>query len=601
MKSKFLLPLVILPIILVVNTSFAQTLSVTYTISMPEPQNHYFYVTMKISPKPGPYTDFKIPAWAPGSYLIRDFAKYITYVSARDENSDSLSIIKTDKETWRVYHGKVKTIEFTYHVYAFKMSVRTSYLDDTEGYINGTSVFVYVPDLMQLPIDLNIQPPDSWKKITTGLPVDSNNPRLFHARDYDQLVDCPIEIGNQVIFDFQAAGIRHEVAMVGPGNYNIDKLKTYMARIAAACNDIFKDNENKKYVFIVHNLEVGDGGLEHSNSVSLSVNRWIYEPQSSYIGFLGLVAHEYLHQWIVKRLRPSTLVKYDYSKENYTDLLWVMEGFPSYYDNVLLCRLGYIHDNDYLNRLTGAINSVENMPGDRVQSVAGASFDAWIRQYQPDENFINSTVSYYTKGDVLGALLDLQVIEATHGKKSLDDVLRYLYEQYYKKNNTGITTETLEKAFQKFTGNDMTGFFDDYVLGTKPIDYKKFLSGARILAYDLNQDENVPFLGIGLQDQDGRSIVQTVYAGSAAEKAGISADDEIISVNGYRVNTSRFLNYMKFRQTGDTLNLIIARNNLIYHKTVELARDPRRHYSLYVMPAPTDEQKAVYNKWLFAK
>ena len=579
----------------------AQENSVLYSLSMPEPYSHQFEVSMKVFPVSGEFTDFKIPAWAPGSYLIRDFAKNISAVTAVNENGISLKIIKTDKQTWRVYNNRASSITLHYKVYAFQMSVRTSYLDDREAYINGTSVFMYADQFAGKPVQLDIKPYPDWENISTGLTRDKVKPGLFYADNYDQLVDCPIEIGNQVIFSFTASGIEHEVAMVGPGNYNIDQLKKDMEKITSKCIDMFGANENKKYVFIVHNLEQGDGGLEHTNSVSLSVNRWIYEPHSSYIGFLGLVTHEYIHQWIVKRLRPVSLVHYNYERENYTDLLWIMEGFPSYYDDILLSRMGYISDVDYINRFTGAINSVENIPGNQVSSVAGASFDAWIKQYQPDENFINSSVSYYTKGNVLGALLDLQVINATKGKQDLHDVIRYLYDEYYKKNFTGITEEIVKKTFEKFIGHNMDEFFTKYVDGTSPIDYNKYLNYAGLNVVNLNEGDNSPFLGLGMRDRDGKTIVNTVYANSAAQKSGISPDDEIIGIDGYRVNTNGFLDYIKYKHTGDTVNVLLARNGILFNKQVILEKDNRKQLSIFIKPDVTPLQKTVYNKWLLGK
>ena len=440
-----------------------------------------------------------------------------------------------------------------------------------------------------------------WKKITTALTADKKSQTLFHAKNYDQLVDCPIEIGNHVTFTFTSDGVEHEVAMVGPGNYNIDKLKTDMAKITDGCISVFGQDENKRYVFIVHNVEHGDGGLEHTNSVSISVNRWIYEPAGSYLGFLGLVAHEYMHQWIVKRLRPVSLIHYDYTKENYTDLLWVMEGFPSYYDDILLCRLGYIRDNDYLNRLNGAMNGVENIPGNQVATVSSSSFDAWIKQYQPDEDFINSSVSYYTKGKVLAAMLDLEVINDTGGKESLNDVLQYLYINYYKNNRTGITSDDLKNTLEKFTDKDMDPFFNDYVYGTSAIDYKKYLGYAGLEVIDMTGENNQPFIGIGLQESGGKNIVQSVYSNSAAEKSGIAPGDEIIGADGFRFNKDGFLNYINSKIPGDTVRVFVSREGLIHNKTLILSPDNRKHYTIYLSPGATSLQKTVYNKWLLGK
>ncbi|NBR15765.1 MAG: M61 family peptidase, partial [Crocinitomicaceae bacterium] len=404
----------------------AQTIA--YQLRMPKPQNHYFEVEMTLSDFKEKELNVKLPVWAPGSYLVREFSKNLNLVKAYDEKNNEIEVVKKTKNTWTVKSNGEKKIKVKYEVYAFELSVRTSFLDLTHGYVSGTGVFMYVDGYKDKKGTLEIVKPTIFKTISTSLPkasisIAKDGSENFEFANYDQLVDCPIEIGNQVVFDFMASGVKHTVAMYGEGNYDIPSLKRDMAKVIETETAVFGVNPNKEYVFIVHNVVDGQGGLEHCNSTTLSVNRWTYGG-SEYVNFLNLVAHEYFHLWNVKRIRPIELGPFDYDQENYTSLLWVMEGFTSYYDELLLLRAGFYTKEEFLNKLQGSINYVEGSVGSRVQPVAHASFDAWIKAYRPTENSANTTMTYYSRGSVLGAIFDAMIIDHSKGKQCLDHFLQ---------------------------------------------------------------------------------------------------------------------------------------------------------------------------------
>jgi predicted metalloprotease with PDZ domain len=484
-------------------------LKVDYALKMTNPNSHYFEVEMAISDIKSKQTDVKMPVWAPGSYLVREFSKNVNLVKAFTSDGKEIKVEKITKNTWRINTKGIKEVTVKYEVYAFELSVRTSFLDDSHGYINGTSMFMYVDEFKQIGGTLNILPHPTFKKISTALKNKTGQPNTFIFNDYDQLVDCPIEIGNQIEFTFDAAGVHHTVAMYGEGNYDIPTLKRDMARIVESETKIMGVNPNKNYLFIIHNLTVPSGGLEHVNSTTLQVNRWTYEG-NDYLGFLSLVAHEYFHLWNVKRMRPKELGPFNYDSENYTDLLWVMEGFTSYYDELVLRRAGFYSEEVYLNKLFGTINYVENQPGNSVQPVAHASFDAWIKAYRPNENSVNTTISYYSKGQILAAMLDLYIIDKFGQDKSLDDFLQVLYTDFYEKNDVGYTEEEFQATLEKFLGEKMDWFFDQYVYGTEIIDYAKFFKGVGL---DILDDGNhaSPSLGIATKTAGGKLIISTVY------------------------------------------------------------------------------------------
>lgn len=570
----------------------SHAVSVDYGLGMSRPNSHYFEVEMNVSDLKEDHIIIKMPVWAPGSYLVREFSKSVNLVKAHGNGDKALEVKKVAKNAWKIETKGHKNVKINYEVYAFELSVRTSFLDDSHGYINGTSVFMYLDGEKELDGTLKITPHPDFKKISTALKSEGNN--TFSFENYDQLVDCPIEIGNQKEFEFDAAGVKHTVAMYGEGNYDIPTLKKDIAKIVEAETIIFGENPNKEYLFIIHNISVPSGGLEHMNSTTLQVNRWTYEGDA-YLGFLSLVAHEYFHLWNVKRMRPNTLGPFDYDCENYTDLLWVMEGFTSYYDELALRRAGFYSEDEYLNKLFGTINYVENQPGNRVQPVAHASFDAWIKAYRPNENSVNTTISYYSKGQILAAMLDLYIINKFKGEKSLDDFLQVLYAEYYKKKNVGYTEAQFQTAMEKFLGEDMDWFFDKYVYGTHIVDYKKFFAGVGLdIRNKLTKAK--PELGIKAYNEGGKLVISRVYAGSAAEEQGLSVNDEIVAVNGYRVDKGDFDDMMATLANGDEFEILIARDNLM--KTYNITMGEKLGYKFAYSANFDENTERQFNYWL---
>jgi len=393
-----------LTFILLFTVFSSKATKVDYSLKMTKPQSHYFEVMMTIDELTGKNITVKMPVWAPGSYMVREFSKNVNLVRAYDENANKLPITKTNKNSWVIKRNGAKQVRVKYEVYSFELSVRTSFLDATHAFISGTSLFMYVDGFKQSPGKIDIYPHEDFSTITTPLSKPSDSIRYEGAKtykfeNYDELVDSPIEIGNQEVFEFDASGCKHTVALYGVGNYEISKLQKDMKKIVETTSKVIGVNPNKRYTFIIHNVTDGQGGLEHSNSTTLSVSRWGYVGKE-YIDFLSLVAHEYFHLWNVKRIRPIELGPFNYDQENYTTLLWVMEGFTSYYDELLLRRAGYISEQEYLQKFNSTLNYLEGTEGRKVQPVAHASFDAWIKGYRPNENSANTTMSYYSNGHV---------------------------------------------------------------------------------------------------------------------------------------------------------------------------------------------------------
>ena len=573
--------------------SFGQTIS--YKINMSEPHTHYFEVEMTIKNYDKDFIDFQLPVWAPGSYLVREFSKSIENFQAYS-NSENLSFELVNKNTWRVAN-KNKNVTIKYKVYAFEMSVRTSFLDADHGYINGTSIFMFVEDLKELPVSLSINPYVEWKKITTALKSSGNN--VYTAENYDVFVDAPIEIGNHQTFEFEADGIPHTVAVFGEGNFSVDSLKKDMKKIAESCTKVFGENPNKDYTFIVHNLSNSSGGLEHLNSTTLQVERWSYAPTSNYQRFLSLVAHEYFHLWNVKRLRPKNLGPFDYNHECYTELLWVSEGFTSYYDELLLQRTGYYDNETYLKKLAENITGVENQPGNNVQPVSEASFNAWIKAYRRNENSYNTTISYYPKGAILGLLVDLEIIKATNGSKNLDDLMQVMYSKYFKELDQGFTEENIKVEIENLLGYNLDLFFNEYVNGTKTIDYNKYFSyvGLELSNQPLKSGDKINF-GAKLSNNEGKLIVKSVVRGTPAYKFGINAKDEIIAINNYRVDYNTFDKVLNQYALDDNIEVTVTRDGVVRNLNIKLEEANMHNFALKKIENMSEEQKICLEKWL---
>lgn len=420
----------------------------------------------------------------------------------------------------------------------------------------------------------------------------------FYIPNYDILVDSPIEIGNHEVISFEAAGVPHEVVMYGATDYNPEQIKRDLTKIVESATAIFGENPNEKYIFFLHHGERDAGGLEHMNSTVLGLSRWAYQYKNSYDHFLALAAHEYFHLWMVKRLKPVELEHLDYDRENYTDMLWLMEGITSYYDQKIMLRAGFYDETEFLNNLLDEMSDVKNTPGSRVQSLTEASFDAWIKYYRRDENSNNSQISYYTKGTIIGALLDLKIISSSGGKYSLDDVVYQLYHQFYKKEEKGLTGDDFKKAAEQAVGSSLDQFFDDYVYGTTDLDNEKYLKLAGIELIDLNQTINDKSIGIWYSASACGLEVSQVIRNSSAFDNGLNVGDELIAVDDYRINEENFDQLISRYKVGDRATFTISRNGIVRSISLEIRKNTSVDYSFEMTKNPGKQQEKTYKVWM---
>jgi predicted metalloprotease with PDZ domain len=567
--------------------------AIRYTLSMPRPHSHLFHVRIDVRGAPGEATDFVLPVWTPGSYKVRDYARNLQDFSAGPHEWR-----KVDKSRWRVLAGGDLRVE--YDVFAFELTVQSSHLDAEHGYVNGAGVFCYVDGRKDASVELEIRAPRGWR-IATGL---ERKGRIFTAPNYDILVDCPIEIGTFQERTFRVKGVPHRLVIHGPGNYDLEGLLRDVRKIVETEVSIFRHIPYRDYTFILHHTTERGGGLEHLNSTSLQVGPHAYRPREKYENVLELVAHEFFHLWNVKRIRPEMLGPFDYEKEVYTTLLWVMEGITSYYDTLVPCRAKLFTPEKYFKKMADRIQKYGEKPGRKRQSLSQSSFDTWIKLYQPNENATNSQMSYYEKGELVGMCLDLEIRHRTGNRKSLDDVLRLVYQEYGRAGR-GFPEGEFKRACERVAGK-LDRFFADAVEGVTDLPFGRYLAhaGCELHLEPRKAEEGElrrphrPWIGLTTQKAGPVLSVAGVIEGSPADRAGLSAKDELVAMDGMKINPDEWEKRIDERDPGDRLRLTVFRSGFLREMTVALGRQENVTWTIRKQKSATAAQKKVYEGWL---
>jgi predicted metalloprotease with PDZ domain len=517
-------------------TSFQRSASLHYRVEAADLHAHLFRVTLTIA-QPEVQQHVSLPVWIPGSYLVREFSKNLQRLSARQQGR-AVAVHQLDKSNWQVDCVPSSPLVLSYEVYAFDNSVRTAWLDPTRGFFNGTSLCLKVHGQESRVHALEIMASRAlaqWQ-VATGLAAHKTNKRgfgIYIAADYDELVDCPVELGAFWSAEFKAAGIPHRLVVAGAAeSFDGARLLADTQKICETEIRFWHDRKRppfKNYLFMLNVVDDGYGGLEHCNSTALIASRRdlprVGESRTGegYTTLLGLISHEYFHTWNVKRLRPAEFTHYDYGRENYTQLLWFFEGFTSYYDDLLLRRAGIIDDAAYLKLLNKTINQVLQTPGREVQAAAQASFDAWVKYYRQDENTANATVSYYTKGSLVALCFDLLL--RAEGHTTLDAVMRALWLRC---KGGPMTEADFAAVLRELGGRPFTRELAAWVHGTRELPVEELLQKHGVVVLE-EPAQLAQRLGLRVNETTGVQIKQ-VLRGGAAELAGIAANDDWLGV-----------------------------------------------------------------------
>lgn len=504
---------------------------------------------------------------------------------------------KKAKNCWEVKSGSTGNIQIQYRVYAYDLTVRTSYIDEEQAYLNGAGIFLAVRGHEAEPIEIAFNPNKRWKKISVALPRQGNTPWKRVAGNYHDLVDAPILIGNQKSLSFEVAGIPHEVALLGDSNMNealfTEDLKTICEKETA----LFGHHPCKSYLFLIHHTDGAMGGLEHMNCSSNFIARHSYIAGEKYNKAMSLLAHEYFHLWNGKRIRPVELGPFDYESENYTRLLWFVEGATSYYDDYFTYLAGIETQKEYLDIVAANISAVENRAGDQVQSLAESSFDAWIKYYRPNENTQNSQVNYYNKGAAIALALHFLILYESRGTRSLDDVIRALYDQYRARLEQGYSETELLQVFEQAAGIPLKRFFDQHIYGTVPVNYKKYFSLVGLELWDQNKAKPVIQPGWTTERSDDRALVKRVDRDTPAFRAGIYVNDELLALDGYRLKDNE-QELLHGKKPGDTVQVSLFRNGRLQTIPLQLDQVGTKKYTIHPAKTTTALQRKLLAKWL---
>lgn len=565
-----------------------------YTLGMPKPSTHLLEVQIRAGALKSKTLDLHMPAWRTGRYFIFDFSGGVQEFSAFGDDGKQLAWKKTDKDTWRIERGSTSTVTVRYKVYANEFNQRTRELNSDHAFVDPAAVFMYVDELKNMPVELSILPYGTWH-VTTGLDVVAGKQFTYSAPSFEYFADCPIEIGNQYDVEFVVDDKMHIISIYGEGNWNADTLIRDFTKIILANKKFWGDLPYTKYLFLIHCQPNAGGGTEHINSTVMGAKPFIFSNPAAYNGFLGLVSHEFFHTWNVKQLRPKAFAPYDLSKESYSEELWISEGTTSYYDDLLLVRTGHRQAIEYLDLIAQMVSSDRARPGNSIQPLREASFDAWIKYWKRLQNSYKAESDYYAKGSHVSLLLDLEIRHRSKNAHSLDDVMRTMYKRFPLPK--GFSNADFIKVCEEFAGNSMAKFFEHYLYGTAPLEWESILAHAG-LEISVKDSMKKITLGITAHDAGDKIKITGVMPNSSAEKSGIEINDEIIALNGFRVRTAELNERISYLPAGDTVVLTLFRNDKIKEISVPLEYSGNAVYTVKKMAAPSDLQKSIYESWL---
>jgi predicted metalloprotease with PDZ domain len=554
--------------------------------------------------------EVSLPVWTPGSYLVREYARHVQSVTAQGPDGQRRDVTKRAKSTWRVECDGLETVVVEYDIYAHELNVREKHVDASHAFYQPTAVFMHPEGALDRPVELHVAPAvDDWS-VYCPLPAVDGARHRWRADDFHMLYDAPLEMGDHDELTFEVDGTEHTVVFWGEGNWDRDRLERDLPRVVAANAEMFGGLPYDDYLFITLLSDGSYGGLEHRNSTALIYPRDQFgradsedEPpidDEDYQNFLSLVAHEHFHVWNVKRIRPQALASIDYLNENYLRELWTVEGITSYYDTRALLRAGLIDADGYLDSIAKGIRRLEQTPGRRVQSLADASFDAWIKYYRRDEQTPNNTVSYYLKGSLVALLLDLRIRRATDGKRALDDVMTRLFERWEAEPSEGYAPGTHEALASKVAGQDLSTFFDTFIRGTEDPDWDAELAAVGLeLNRELDEETPEAWLGVRTEIDAGRPSIRSIRDDGPSAQVDLAPGDTLLAIDGYELSEQRSLSERLCHvEPGQSVTLHGFREGRLFSTEVVTGTHPPDEYAIRLSADATEAQRELLKGWV---
>jgi predicted metalloprotease with PDZ domain len=553
-----------------------------FTVSMDHPASHTFHVTLHCDGLAGELQDFKLPAWAPGYYRVLDYAKNVSNFHATDATGHALQWQRVTKNTWRVVAANSPVVNLTYDVYGAVSFAVQNYLGEDRALLSPPGTFVHLAGHTNRPATIALAAPQNWTTFATGLDPVVGRPHTFSAPDFDVLYDSPILMGTQETLRFEVQGVPHDIAMENvPPAVDRQKMTADLKKMVETATHLIGDVPYKRYAFLL--IGKGNGGVEHLNSASIAFNGTSLLNEPGYRGWLSYVAHEYFHNFNVKRIRPIALGPFDYDTENLTNMLWVSEGLSVYYEDVVTERAGLMTRAQFLERLQNAMGKFENAPGHHYQSATDSSWHTWGTSGVGNDR--NTTISYYDNGGMLGMMLDLKIRHESQNRKSLDDVMRALYRKFYQQKKRGFTDAEFREECEAAAGTSLTEVLE-YASTTKEVDYARYLAYAGLSMEVTAEDTAGATLRLNTRTLENGNLA--VVSGPN----GLAVNDEILS-------TPKALNdAMAAKKPGDPLTLRIRRDGAEQSVELTLEKGQKRTYAIKTVANPDALQTSILKSWL---
>lgn len=589
--------------------------TIHYRIEFKEPAIHRVQIEVSFATHGAKEIRLMMPVWTPGSYMVREYARQIESLEAYDKNGP-IKTTKADKNHWVVSCEKTDKVKVRYSVYGREMGVRTNWIEPQFAFLTGAATFIVPEKAVDRKCIVHVVPDPSWAHIATSLEASPASPWVRTAKNFDELIDSPIVMGNIDIQSEEISGAVHHLATVPFEGWDTQKAMADVAKIVKLEQEFWGEVPYQQYWFLNLLTEAG-GGLEHDNSTVLMASRWSQKLRPKYVDWLGLVAHEFFHTWNVRRLRPRALMAYDYNQEQYTDELWIAEGLTSYYDDLIVARSGLSTPKEYLERVSKSIQTVQNSPGRNVQNLIDSSFDSWIKFYRPDENAANSRISYYVKGSIVGMLLDAQIRLHSSDQYSLDDCMRLLWKRH---RETGYTNEDFSKIVQELAGKSVRDWLDKELRSTEELDYQPLLEAYGLTWKPKDPPKDVPpkgpdthqaptaevatpaHFGLEISNVSGKTQVDKVLRGASASHAGVQVGDELIALDGYRIGAEQWAERVGLLHVGDEISLLVSRRGKILDLPLKILAESVQastpSWTLIRVEKPTSEQEKRWKSWL---
>lgn len=568
----------------------------TFTLSVKDTAQKLYHVKLWHEGGRKDVTEFKLPVWTPGYYQIMNYPDNVSGFEAIDVTNKPLKWEKTNANTWKVYTNKVHGFTISYNVKANRRFVAGNYLDKEMGYVSPAGVFMHPAGLVTIPASLIVEAPASWA-VATGLDSVTGNKHNYRAENFDVLYDSPILMGSLEYFpQFNVRNIPHRFIAYKPGEMDREKFMGDMKKIVTVASDIIGDIPYNQYSFLA--IGPGGGGIEHLNSASISFSGNGLNTKEGMIRIYNFLAHEYFHHYNVKRIRPIELGPFDYDNGSKTKMLWLSEGLTVYYEYIVVKRAGFMTTDEFLKTFQSSIKEYENKPGRYFQTPADASYNTWADgPFGRTSDEVNKTISPYDKGPGLGLLLDFKIRHQTQNKKSLDDLMRLLYNKYYKDKKRGFTEDEFKQEAEKMAGTSLKDFFD-YIYTLKQVDYPTYLGYAG-LAIDTSLHElPASWIGVSVRDRNDSLQINSVEWQSPAWEAGLRGRRTILSVNGTKMNASSFNALLSSSKPGDKIKIVFTTAAGQKEEEVTVSRKKEKTFTITRIENPDALQSSILKSWL---